>query len=92
MKIQLANMEINCTVDEFEEIIARGLLEKKDGTAATKTDPLDNLTIPKAQPFKPYDVVALYGCQVLSNEIGDADVKGTVTTSSTDLSHYCRDI
>jgi len=62
MKVTVNNMQIECTVDEFEEMIARGILEKKNSSSIAGAGKYE---IPKATTFKPYDVVALYGCRVL---------------------------
>lgn len=46
MKLTIKGIEIECTVDEFEELFVRGLLDKD-------IKPEDFNELPKVQPFTP---------------------------------------
>lgn len=46
MKLTIKGIEIKCTVDEFEELFVRGLLDKY-------IQPEDFNELPKVQPFTP---------------------------------------
>lgn len=70
MKITLMNgTMIDCTVDEYEELMTRGLLGNKKESLQEGLKELINWPKDDYTPKKPYhfpDVVALYGCQVTS--------------------------
>lgn len=66
MKITLMNgTTIDCTIDEYEELITRGLLGNKKESLQEGLKELINWPKDDYTPKKPHfpDVVALYGCQ-----------------------------
>lgn len=66
MKITLMNgTMIDCTIDEYEELLTRGLLGNKKESLQEGLKELINWPREDYTPKKPYfpDVVALYGCQ-----------------------------
>ena len=70
MKVTLPDLTtIDCTVDEYEELIARGLIGKKLDDLKVELEGQDGekIVIP-ASKKKPYQnwpgVVALYGCEI----------------------------
>jgi hypothetical protein len=67
MKITLMNgTQIDCTVDEYEELMARGLLGNKQENLQEGLKELINWPKEDYTPKSPYQpgVVALYGCEV----------------------------
>lgn len=67
MKVKIKDMEIECTVDEFEELYTRGILDNKMSPAeALKEFIIDNPPKDKSiTPIKSFPgVVAVYGCQM----------------------------
>ena len=70
MKITLMNgTMIDCTIDEYEELMTRGLLGNKKESLQEGLEELIKWPNEDYTPKKPYsfpDVVALYGCQVAS--------------------------
>lgn len=66
MKIKYFDTEIECTVDEFEDMIARGIFKSK-----VKPEEFIHDLIRKDPPAAPKwpETVALYGCQVPADQI-----------------------
>jgi len=66
MKIKYFDTEIECTVDEFEDMIARGIFKSK-----VKPEEFIHDLIRKDPPQAPSwpETVALYGCQVPADQI-----------------------
>jgi hypothetical protein len=83
MKVTLPDLTtIDCTVDEYEELIARGLVGKKLDDLKVELEGQDGEKIvipstPKKQPYQNWPgVVALYGCEIAQNPYnGSIDVK-----------------
>lgn len=68
MKVTLPDLTtIECTVDEYEELIARGLVGKKLDELKVEFEGQDGQKItiptPKKNPYQP-GFVALYGCEI----------------------------
>lgn len=68
MKVTLPDLTtIDCTVDEYEELIARGLIGKKLDDLKVEFEGQDGQKItfptPKKNPYQP-GFVALYGCEI----------------------------
>ena len=80
MKLKLNNIEIECTVDEFEEMVVRGLLDKdlkpeefdelpkiQPVTPVTDNDQL-NRQLKKWPPYDPNEMtITAYGCGMPSS-------------------------
>lgn len=70
MKVTLPDLTtIECTVDEYEELIARGLIGKKLDDLKVELEGHDGEKIvipsPKKRPYQNWPgVVALYGCEI----------------------------
>ena len=70
MKVTLPDLTtIECTVDEYEELIARGLVGKKLDELKVEFEGQDGEKIvipsPKKKPYQNWPgVVALYGCEI----------------------------
>ena len=70
MKVTLPDLTtIECTVDEYEELIARGLVGKKLDELKVEFEGQDGekivLPSPKKKPYQNWPgVVALYGCEI----------------------------
>lgn len=81
MKVTLPDLTtIECTVDEYEELVARGLIGKKleDLKIDLGLGEDKKITVPRAPKYPPAwdQVVALYGCQIAQNDYnGSIDVK-----------------
>ena len=83
MKLKLNNIEIECTVDEFEEMIARGLLDRdlkpEEFDELPKIQPAapqsDNYRLNKQLRKWPYDpnemTITAYGCGMPPSTAGD---------------------
>ena len=70
MKVTLPDLTtIDCTVDEYEELIARGLIGKKLDDLKVELEGQNGEKIvipsPKKKPYQNWpDVVPLYGCRI----------------------------
>jgi len=90
MKLTIKGIEIECTVDEFEEMVVRGLLDKDlkpeefdelpkiwPGTPVTDNDRL-NRQLKKWPPYDPNEMtITAYGCGMPSS------INGGITYTST---------
>jgi len=70
MKIKYLDTEIECTVDEFEDMIARGIFGTKVKPERFGEESLDDHKLPISLPKIPTEppkrwppTVALYGCE-----------------------------
>lgn len=89
MKLTIKGIEIECTVDEFEELFVRGLLDKdikpEDFNELPKVQPFtpqkDNDKYVPRKPFGPYEpnetTIMMYGCGMPSQ------LNGGITYTST---------
>ena len=77
MKVKIKDLEIECTIEEFEEIVSRGIIEtnvkpedykeeqpKERSLKKSELTDLDKIFGPVTTPYKPpsMQTVAVYGC------------------------------
>ena len=62
MKVLCKGMEIECTPDEFEELVTRGLIGEIPEFNPDKFAKDWNKLSPEKQDESPFETVAVYGC------------------------------
>jgi len=80
MKILFRNIQIECTVDEFEDMYARGFFNKEH--TPESTDPY------KGWPTNPHQVVAVYGVTYEFPPNANGEIKYTTLSSLDDLTQF----
>ena len=95
MKLKWNGLDIELTVDELKQMVEKGLISPEDDKIPYPKDWIDMIRkLPQVQPGqnpspapRPFDVVAMYGCQIPSpiQCTNDPHWDGTTTLGTTTI-------